>query len=369
MNNRSRSLLLSLFSILIVTGTGETGHQFEALFFNDLETAGQNQDMSINGFERSDGLSWYELANHTHSEYSHDSETPVWLLIWSAGSHGAKSICITDHRDCESQMDQNFRKINGCTPIGGEEWGSGDCHIGLFNLEYGDPMVGWTVEEMIPEALARGATIIVNHPFGGTEWSYYPMLHDGIRGIEVWNGPWAWIDNHSAVTWWHEILCEGRIVIGIGGSDVHYFPLNPLLPCNYVLAESDDPDDIQDAVEGGRISISANENKVKCFLWCDTDLNGEFETAIGDNIIVQEPKFIRFGIEVYNGTGMKLTLFTSDEKVHSTVVGDGDPWIQKITAQVGPGTRDFLRLELRKGLFQLMYAMTNPILVNYQPPE
>ena len=318
------------------------------------------------GLPTPDGLEWYRFANHTHSEYSHDSETPVGLLIWSAGSHGAKSISITDHRTMEACLDPHFQTIYGCTPICGEEWGGGSGHAGLINMEYGDPMEGWTVEEMIPEALSRGATIIVNHPFDtGTPWPHAPFLHEGIRGIEIWNGPWVWIDNQSAVNWWQDVMAEGRMVFGIGGSDVHYYPLNPLLPCNYVLSASSEPDDIQAGVDAGRISISMNEKKTTCFMWCDSDLNGSYETVLGDNIAVQAQKKIRFKIEIFLGEGLKLNLHTSQGNFHSRTVGSGNPWTMVVAATVGPQTKDFLRLEVRKGLLGNMWAITNPIFVNY----
>lgn len=317
------------------------------------------------GVEPPAGYDWYKLANHTHTEHSHDSDTPVWLGIWSAGSHGANSIAITDHRTLEAYLDPGFTKLNGCTPLLGEEWGSGDCHIDLLNIDYGDPMDDWDIEEMIPEALSRGATILVNHPFGGTEWSYYPYLHDGIEGIEIWNGPWIWMDNQSAVSWWHDLMADGRMVTGIGGSDVHYYPLNPLLPCNHVLAESQEPDDIQAGVEGGRIVITMNESSARCLLWCDSDLDGTYETVVGDNLIIPESRKIKIKIEVYDGEDMELVLKTSAGKYLSRNVGAGDPWTLSGTAQLGPNTKDFLRLELRDGLLDIMYAITNPIFVNY----
>ena len=309
------------------------------------------------------------FANHCHSELSHDSATPVAVLLSQAALHGASAINVTDHRTLTQCSDDDFHPFLGVYPMCGEEWGS-DGHAGLLNMPPdGDPMDGWTIPDMVLEATAQGATIVANHPFyEGDPWPE-ERVSEGIEGIEVWNGPWWWmlaatLPNQQATRWWQDHLEEGRRIFAIGGSDVHYVGLNPLRPCNYVLAEGPEPEAIQRAVEAGRLGISEDEKGPRAFLWADADGDGEYETPMGTDLEVASPTWIGIRIAVKKGKGDQLFLYTREGLVHSTKV-DHKSWELRLAARVDATTRDFLRIELRGTLTNTMKSMTNPIYVNY----
>ena len=312
---------------------------------------------------------WFLFANHCHSAKSHDSFTPISVLLSQAALHGASSIAVTDHRTLAQCSDPDFYPQLGVYPICGEEWGS-EGHAGLLNLPPdADPMDGWPLAEMVAEATALGASVIANHPFfDGDPWPE-GRVSPGINGIEVWNGPWWWrqkaaVPNQRAVGWWQDHLEEGRRIFAIGGSDVHYVGLNPLFPCNYVLAAGPEPDLIQAAVEAGRMGISVDEDGPRTFLWADIDGDAEYEIPMGTNVAITSPTRLRIRIAVKKGKGDRLYLYTREGIVHSRRV-DTAVWELRISALVDENTRDFIRVELRAGRTNYMRSLTNPIYVNY----
>lgn len=318
------------------------------------------------------GLTWYRFANHTHTEYSSDSTYPLASRIADAAAEGADAISITDHGNCDAGNDPNFVPVNGCVPMLGLEWGSTiDGDAGLLNLSPGGPVGGARVPQMIPLALARGATIIANHPFIYNEPWIYEDLHLGIKGIEVWTNVFYTLSGfEEALSWWHGLMAKGRIITGIGGADWHLGGYYALKPCNYVLSVSNQPDEMQDAIEAGRITISSDEATGRCFLWCDADGDGTFETLMGGNVPVSRTGNVLFRIEAYDAEGSTLRLFNAAGLVNTFTVGAGTPWRLDVTADVQATTKDFVRAELRRDeSTDPLMAVTNPIYIHYTPDD
>lgn len=322
------------------------------------------------------GLNWYKFANHTHTKpYSSDGRCTVAQRIAGAGTEGADCVSITDHGNCDAYYDPDFKETNGCIPMNGLEWGSDiDGDAGLLNLTPGPPVGGSVVEQMIPLALARGATIIANHPFIYNEPWIHEDLHQGITGIEIWTMAIItpeFTHYDDAIAWWHGLIAKGRIITGIGGSDNHDPMLSNLKPCNHILAVSPQPDDIQDAVEAGRITLSSTPAAGRCFLWCDVDGDALFETYMGQNVAAPPAGTLRFRVEVYDAEGTTLKLYNAAGLVNTYIVGVGAPWTLDAVAGVTGDTKDFVRAELyyaNQPLNPLM-AVTNPIYVHYTPGD
>ena len=318
------------------------------------------------------GLRWVYFAHHTHTDYS-DGRDTVQNRILEAASFDADCVSITDHRTMEQCADPWFIEQDGCIPMRGVEWGGGG-HACILNMTGNDPLDlkpgggTYTIEETIPLALARGGTIFIAHPFDdGTPWPH-GYAHAGIRGVGVWTTPFP---NADARGWWASHITAGRILVGIGESDHHLERIlsteisNSLVPCNYVLAASKQPADVQAAVEAGRIAVAGAAGAARTFVWCDQDGDGVYETPMGTNIIVTQPKRLRFRVEVYGGTGIlgNIMVYSGNGGVKTTL-GSGDPWRLDYEADVTAATKDYLRSELR-GAFGVFQSFSNPVYINY----
>ncbi len=317
------------------------------------------------------GHSWYLFANHTHTSYSSDSSTLLSDRIGLAGTEGADAVSITDHGNLEACSAPAFVETNGCIPMCGEEWGSDvDGDAGLLNPTAGPNIGGAALEDMIPQALARGATIIANHPFISSEPWTREDLHLGISGIEVWTTMlYAVSGGDAAVAWWNGFLSKGRIVFCIGGSDNHTTSYMSLRPCNYVLAESAYPDDLQESIEAGRISISSEKDGGWCQVWADPGLTGQF-VPMGSNLHIAGNQSIRFRLDAYNAAGLTLNVITATGSAHSYTIGEGDPWRVDFVAAANSATKDFVRAEIRTGnIAYPVESISNPIYVNYTPDD
>ncbi len=359
-SNRNAGLVLFLlFPFVLPAG---------AAYMNLQQTASG----SAPGVAPPAGLRWVYFAHHTHTDYS-DGRDTVQNRILEAASFDADIVSITDHRTMEQCTDPWFIEQDGCIPMRGVEWGGGG-HACILNMTGNDPLDlkpgggTYTIGETIPLALARGGTLFIAHPFDdGTPWPH-GFAHAGIRGVGVWTTPFP---NADARGWWASHITSGRILVGIGESDHHLERIlsteisNSLVPCNYVLAASKQPADVQAAVEAGRIAVAGAAGAARTFVWCDQDGDGVYETPMGTNIIVTQPKRLRFRVEVYGGTGIlgNIMVYSGNGGVKTTL-GSGDPWRLDYEADVTAATKDYLRSELR-GAFGVFQSFSNPVYINY----
>jgi hypothetical protein len=320
-----------------------------------------------------EGKQWRRFANHTHTSYSPDADATVEQRIRGAAAEGAESVVMTDHNRDSACSDSMFKPMDGCAPMCGMEyaWHAFDGELNLLNLGgAGSGVGGSTVEEVVQSALNVGATVVVNHPFVATEpWSYED-LHLGISGIEVWTSKlFSLSGGDAALSWWNGFLAKGKIVFCIGGSDNHVDAPLSLKPCNYVLAATAEPDDIQDGFDAGSLTISSSESGPRCFLWCDSDGDGAFEKIMGNNVTTSANDSLRFRAEVYDGEGRTLSVITKQGEFGAYDVKTGDPWFVEFTASFSD-VKDYVRCELRTdNPAYPIDSVTNPIYVNYTPGD
>lgn len=361
------SLIRNTLMALTMTACGiSSAAAFAPKSFTPMDVQVAAEGAAAAGVTLPSGYAWYKFANHTHTTYS-DGYVSLEERLQEAASNGADAVSILDHRTQDACSDPLFTTTNGCVPMCGEEWGW-DFHVGMLNMEAGDPMRGWSLEAAIPVALSRGATLVVHHPFtiGSAPWPYADF-NVGIRCIEVWTTlAYSFSGSIEATAWWNGFLKKGRLVVAIGGSDMHTSG-NSLSPCNYVLATSPQPDALQQAIEAGRITISADSAAARCFVWCDADGDGTYESPVGTTVPVTEHRTLPFRVEVYSGEGRTLNIITSTGPLASLTVGEGDPWRADLLATVEPNTKDYVRAEIPDpdDALNPMDCITNPIYVNF----
>lgn len=204
---------------------------------------------------------WLKGDPHCHSHHS-DARGSLAQIAAVARAKGLDFVAVTDHNTISHQRPW-LAGGWGVIPVAGQEVST---YRGHFNV-LGE--VGWLdfrigtearLQEVLAEAGRRGGVRVLNHPKPcGADWEFAHW--DDFDLVEVWNGPWI-MRNWHARKRWHDLLCQGRRLPCLGGSDRHQPPLpdpdNPWLqlgsPTMRVWAEPT-AEGILSALRCGRSSI------------------------------------------------------------------------------------------------------------------
>jgi hypothetical protein len=200
---------------------------------------------------------------HAHTLASDGVHTADELAV-KALRHGLDFIAITDHNQMVSA--DMLPRIEGVTLIPGVEWTHYRGHASFLGVDHPyDGVFAANTEEEIRErftsAHARGALIVVDHPFeGGCEFSL-ALNALPFDCLEVWNGPMR-ESNLRALGLWQQLLMAGRKIPICGGSDYHrdtpFIFLGGPTTCVYAL--SNGPSDILAALREGHSYITFAPN-------------------------------------------------------------------------------------------------------------
>ena len=201
---------------------------------------------------------WYSGDLHVHSTASDGVFSP-WELGARAKEAGLDFIAVADHNNYAENLRLPF--VPGITYIPAVEWTHYKGHMNFFGVDapFRNSFITNTREEMralIADARSMGATVSVNHP----KCPFCPYLWDDDTAfdmMEVWNGPYT-PRNARAVEWWHSLLCKGRRIPIVGGSDFHKPGLLVKFgrPVTAVYADSPDASDLLAAVRAGRAYVT-----------------------------------------------------------------------------------------------------------------
>ncbi|MCL1948142.1 MAG: CehA/McbA family metallohydrolase, partial [Turicibacter sp.] len=194
---------------------------------------------------------WLSGDIHVHSTAS-DGQYDTYTLAQKAKSIGLDFLSITDHNN----FSENFYlpHVDGVTMILGVEWTHYRGHMNIYGIK--DPFDDFVLnsesemEAFIQKVRARGAVVSVNHPKDRS--CPYLWESQSYDLFEIWNGPMRPC-NVKALQMWHELLCSGKRVPIVGGSDFHR-SVHPVFlghPITRVLAKSNTPEDIMAALLAG----------------------------------------------------------------------------------------------------------------------
>ncbi|HET7472803.1 MAG TPA: CehA/McbA family metallohydrolase [Candidatus Limnocylindrales bacterium] len=211
---------------------------------------------------------WLRGDLHCHTRYSDGDSWPSEMLH-AAAEAGLDFLGATDHNNVAHHA--AYGRGGGDLPIVvpgvevttyGGHWNAWGTHRWW---EFREPTAAG-VTRAIAAAVARGATVSVNHPKPyGPPWEYDTV--GGAHAIEVWNGPWGGL-NAVALGYLDAQLRAGRRLAAVGGSDTHvlrgtdpdprHAPL-PGRPTTWVEAGPDpSPASILEAIRSGRTFVSAS---------------------------------------------------------------------------------------------------------------
>lgn len=164
---------------------------------------------------------WYSGDLHMHSTASDGVFSP-WELGALAKNEGLDFIAVADHNNYAENL--RLPSVPGVTFIPAVEWTHYKGHMNFFGVAapFENSFIANTAQEMravVAHARSLGAVISVNHP----KCPFCPYLWEDDTAfdmMEIWNGPYT-PRNAKAVNWWRSLLCEGRRIPIVGGSDFH----------------------------------------------------------------------------------------------------------------------------------------------------
>lgn len=162
---------------------------------------------------------WYRGDLHCHSLFSDGDSWPSELLI-AAAEAGLDFLGITDHNGAVRPVAPEIPGLPLLVP--GIEVTTNRGHWNVWGVDGWFEFRDCATETMIAEmerARAAGGLVSVNHPRPwGPDWDYGETV--GADAIEVWNGPWHWM-NPICLAEWEERLLRGERPVALGGSDAH----------------------------------------------------------------------------------------------------------------------------------------------------
>ena len=287
---------------------------------------------------------WVRGDLHCHSLAS-DGDSTLLELLRAAAEAGLDFLGVTDHNAA----------ILPVRPAGAE--GLPVLVPGIEVTTYGGHWNVWgtdrwydfrsldreAVRREMAIARAEGGFVSVNHPRPfGPAWEYGVDL--GYHAIEVWNGPWLFL-NAVSLAYWDAHLRAGYRVVALGGSDTHNLkgehtgllpraklgePTVWVRPEGPVTAAS-----ILDAMHQGRVFISASPMGPQLYL-----------TGSGDEVLVKT-----------GGAVGKTVALIADQGAVASAAIDRDVWSSTF---VYPPNARFLRAQIVDEAGNLQ-AISNPI--------
>ncbi len=284
---------------------------------------------------------WHPGDLHAHTFHSDAAGSPDDLVM-AARRRRLTFLAVTDHNTVSHvshlQARSDLLLIPGqevTTDLGHMNvWGASDWVDFRFQSE-GD------LARLVACAHNLGGVTSVNHPkAGGPNWQFgVPDVH----ALEAWNGPWA-NRNWEALDRYQALLCAGRRVTLVGGSDRHqpgYPDPDPEVlqvgsPTTWLYMEELSVNAVLDAIKRGRAFVSESPEGPRLELRAAGREPGETVTASGE---------IELEVCVTGAEGDVLVLVGRSGVIHRAEIIE-----QSFTSNVRVSTEEtFVRAEVWAG--------------------
>jgi hypothetical protein len=354
-----------------------------------------------------DGV-WLKGELHLHSDHSTDSSNnPVSKIVAFCESVGMDFVAITDHDNHKrgdvannTWADPDFKQGGKVLLLWGAEMTTTRGHVNVFSATPYDHLRLYDARDqrdIVVQSIKNGlgVQLSANHPSGSNNYGY---SYDMVESIEVWNSV-MWPKNANANMIWDDMLDSGRKLTGRGGSDAHHGePDSPDkavpntrqragnyigTPTNWVFVKEPTIQGVLDAIENGRLSVSANPYCPRIEFYADTDGDGTSDMMMGDNA-VSEGKPVKFTVKLTGKTepgatytvkvvtnGQRSGLGPYEMKAENPVVeftatprAEGRTYYRIVVE--GP-VADYPEVPAAKSLAGEMLGLSNPICFNYDP--
>lgn len=267
------------------------------------------------------GAGWFRGDLHTHTVHS-DGRRQITEMAEAATTADLDFIVSTDHNTNSANRAWAATPHQSLAVVTGEEVTTRHGH--------------W---------LAVGLG-----PGGWVDWRYGPR--DG-----VWNGPWN-VDDELSLRIWHQLLRQGRRIVGVGGSDSHVSdqPVGP--PQTVVYAQDLSTPALVGGLRRGRCYV-AESSAVTLTLNALGD-DGCMSAGPGQALILRAGASVAVTTEVTGAEDCNLAIVTDVgcvARARTDSYGFG-----KLTWMCSAGDAKFARIEVRRrSRFPSIVALSNPV--------
>lgn len=352
---------------------------------------------------------WLAGDLHLHSEHSKDSSyNPLAKIIATAESAGLHFLGISDHDNHvdgdvagNTWADASFLG-SPLVMLYGAEWTTHRGHGNTFSAVPYDHQTLYELRDAkdvkIGEHLHReGVHLSANHP---TSADHFGFSYDLVRSVEVWQSAiWENGSNDSALTVWDDIMKSGRRLTGRGGSDSHHgvpalgdMPAENSFqslgnyvgtPTTWVFATDHSAAAVVEALDNGRVAISANPYTPRVMFTVDVDADGEPDAMMGDNLAASGEE-VSFTVELVGGSASPapyaIDVVRDGGVLTSLLIPPGQSAVS-FSDTPTEGGRHFYRVEVRGApafypevpgsvvVGTTMVALSNPIYFNFPEGE
>jgi hypothetical protein len=310
------------------------------------------------------GAGWYRGDLHMHTVHS-DGQRDPGEMVTAAQASGLNFIVSTDHNTNSANRVWPACRTGALLVIPGEEVTTRHGHwlaVGLSPHAWVDwryaPRDG-VFPRFAAEVRGAGGLVVAAHPAVPLPGSLWEFGFADVDALEIWNGRWN-LDDEVSLRIWQRLLCEGRRVVAVGGSDSHTQHQPVGSPQTVVHARELSVPGLVDGLRRGR-SYIARSRSVTVELTASRP-GGVDVAGPGETLRVVPGTPVTVTAMVTGAAGTTATLITAAGCVgRATVAGPARTMVQW---QVDGASGRFARLEIRDAQRRplgAMVALTNPV--------
>ncbi|ORW41618.1 hypothetical protein AWB90_20155 [Mycobacterium paraense] len=305
---------------------------------------------------------WYRGDLHLHTVHS-DGQRHPGELVAAAQESGLDFIVSTDHNTNSANRVWPACRTGGLLVIPGEEVTTRHGHW----LAVGLPPGGWVDWRYAPrdgvfprfagEVRDAGGLVIAAHPAAPVPGSLWEFGFEHVDGLEVWNGRWN-LDDEVSLRMWQRLLCEGRRVVAVGGSDSHARRQPVGAPQTVVYARELSTPALIDGLRCGRSYIARSRSATVEF----TASCAGRGAGLGETLRVPPETPVTVTAMITGAAGTTAALVTAEGCVGRAAVRG--PARTMLRWEVDAAAARFARLEIRetpRRPLGSMVALTNPV--------
>jgi hypothetical protein len=308
---------------------------------------------------------WYRGDLHLHTVHS-DGERDPDELATAAHASGLDFIVSTDHNTNSANQAWQACCTSGLLVIPGEEVTTRHGHW----LAVGLPPHGWVDwrygpgDEVFPRFAAAvreaGGFAVAAHPAVPLPGSAWEFGFDNVDALEIWNGRWN-VDDELSLRIWQRLLCQGRRIVAVGGSDSHgkHQPVGS--PQTVVHAGGLSTSAIIDGLRCGR-SYLARSCDVALELTASCPSSGDGVSGPGQTLRVPPDAPVTVTAVISGAPDTNVALLTAAGCAARASVGRSGR--ARLRWELDAASARFARLEVREAQrrpLATMVALTNPV--------
>ncbi|MBN1583759.1 MAG: CehA/McbA family metallohydrolase [Anaerolineae bacterium] len=248
---------------------------------------------------------WYRGDLHCHTYHS-DAQGSVADLAAAARMQTLDFLAVTDHNTISHLPELAQHSDRDLLLIPGIEITTHRGHANVWGIREWIDFRATTdaeLDQIRACVRERRLPFSINHPkYGGPEWTFGTVAD--ADAIEAWQAPW-WFSNHESLTFWDNLLRQGKRINLVGGSDKHQKPFDGQMtahevgmPTTWVYAETLSEQAILDGIRAGHVFVSHSPQGPQLALTASVDGH---TVMMGDAVDVDRGTEIAFQCRVQGG--------------------------------------------------------------------